>query len=402
MKTVLTTLGAVALTATVAQAGGIDRSRLSYGVLFEKGNYIEFGFSHVAPKVTGSYQNPAFGPFVGTSTGDMADDYTTLSFAYKRDVSDKIAYGIFVNQPYGANATYNAGPYTGLNADWDSKQVAVVLKYKVTPSVSVYGGLKAIRSQATINIPNTLIAGGLLQAVAAASAPGASAAAIAAGTRAGAVLSATGGTGLQYAAFGPADTRVAGIVGVAYEKPEIALRVGLTYESGFTHEFETTETSIIPGVARTATVKIKMPESITLDFQSGVAKDTLVFGSVRYANWSTWEVRPSGYEAVANDNITDFTNNVISYQIGVGRKLNDAFSVFARVGYEKSNGGVASRLAPTDGNRSIGLGGTYTRDNVKVTAGLEYVKLGDATDGSGTVFKGNKAVGFGMTVGYRF
>jgi long-subunit fatty acid transport protein len=395
MKSIITTLGAVALTATAAQAGGIDRSRLSYGVLFEKGNYIEFGVSHVSPTVKGTYANPSF----GTTTGDMANDYTTLSFAYKRDVSDKIAYGIFINQPYGADASYSQGLYDGLNAEWDSKQVAVVMKYKVTPNFSVYGGLKAVRSQATIQIPDSLIRGGLGQAAAAGST---SAAAILTALPQAGISGAVPANPLVYNAAGPADTRVAGIVGVAYEKPEIALRVGLTYESGFTHDFAATETSLIPGIGRTASLKVKMPETITLDFQSGVAKDTLVFGSIRYANWSTWEVRPSGYDALTNDNITDFSDNVISYQLGVGRKLNDAFSVFARVGYEKGNGGISSRLAPTDGTRSFGLGGTYTKDNMKVTAGLEYVKLGDATDGTGTVFKGSKAVGFGMTVGYRF
>ena len=151
-----------------------------------------------------------------------------------------------------------------------------------------------------------------------------------------------------------------------------------------------------------STTEIKMPQTLTLDFQSGIAKDTLLFGSVRWSEWSVWEVRPRGYEALTGGNVTDFDNDVLSYQLGVGRRLNDNLSVFARIGYEKANGGVASRLAPTDGSKSFGLGGTFTKDNMKITAGLEYVEVGDAVDGSGTVFAGNKAVGFGVSVGYRF
>ncbi len=387
-----------ALVAGSAQAGGIDRTRLGFGVLFETGNYVEFGATHVAPKVTGTYTGlpfPAAG-FNGTSTGDMAGDYTTLSFAYKRDITDDLAWAFYLNTPFGADANYGAGLYTGLNAKWTSQQAAVILKYKVAPAVSVYGGIKAVRSSATIAIPDALIRGGL----ATAPAPGLE---IALGAPMGS---------LAYNATAASDVAAGYIIGAAYEKPEIALRVGLTYESGYTHKFDTTES--MPAIALVSalgalapafspsTTEINMPQSLTLDLQTGIAKDTLLFGSIRWAEWSVWEVRPRGYEALTGGNITDFDNDVLSYQLGVGRRLNENLSVFARIGYEKANGGVASRLAPTDGSKSIGIGGTYTKDNMKFTAGLEYVEVGDAVDGSGTVFAGNKALGLGVSVGYGF
>jgi long-chain fatty acid transport protein len=401
MKKLASVIGVIALSATAATAGGIDRGRLTYGALYEKGNYVEFGFSHVKPKVSGTYGVGV--PGAGTSTGDMAGDYTTFSFSYKRDINEKLSYGIFVNTPYGASASYPQGLYTGLQADWDSKQVAVVLRYKLEQGFSIHGGLKAVRSKPTIAIPNALIAGGLQRVALTGSGQAqAQAQGILVGYGGANPQTYSGATGLEYGATGEADTRVAGIIGVAYEKPEIALRVALTYESGFTHKFNTTETSIIPGIGRTGTTEIEMPQTVTLDFQTGVAANTLVFGSIRWAEWSKWEVRPAGYEALTGGNITDFENDVITYQLGVGRKLTDNFSVFARVGYEKSNAGVASRLAPTDGSKSFGIGGSFTQDGMKITAGLEYAKLGDAVDGSGTKFEGNKAVGFGVTVGYSF
>lgn len=405
MKKLAGIIGATALTAiaaTSAQAGGIDRTRLGFGMLFEKGRYLELGVSHAAPKVSGTYRAPAFGPFVGTSTGDMAKDYTQLSFSYKADINDRLAYAFYLNKPFGADASYGAGPYRGLNAEWKSQQAALLLKYKVADRVSIYGGLKYVRSKPTIAIPDALIRGGFAAAAANPATPPAQAA------LAGALAASPAGA-LNYTATGESDGRLGVILGVAYERPEIALRVGLTYESGFTHKFRTTEAlpaaQAVPTLAplfATSTTRIKMPQSITLDFQSGVAADTLVFGSLRWSEWSVWEVRPQAYNALTGSDITSFDNNVLTWQLGVGRKINDNFSVFARVGYEKSNGGVASRLAPTDGNRSIGIGGTYTQGNMKITAGLEYVKLGNAVDGSGTQFSKNKAVGFGMSVGYRF
>lgn len=394
MKKICVVAGAFALAATSAQAGGIDRGRLGFGILFEQGNYLELGATHVAPKVTGTYTGAIAG--LGTSTGDMAGDYTTLSFGYKRDVNAALSWAFYLNTPFGADSSYSSGFYNGLSAEWKSQQAALILKYSVTPAMSVYGGLKAVRSSANIAIPDQMIRGAL---TAAGLAGNVGAGALAAGAPAGT---------LAYTANAAADTRLGYIVGAAYERPEIALRVGLTYESGFTHKFGTTETLAAAPIAGLSaafdpsTTEIKMPQSVTLDFQSGVAQDTLVFGSIRWAEWSVWEVRPRGYGALAGSNITDFENNVMTYQLGVGRKLNDNFSVFARVGYEKSNGGEASRLAPTDGNKSFGIGGTYTKDDMKVTAGLEYIKVGDAVDGSGTLFEGNKAVGFGLSVGYRF
>jgi long-chain fatty acid transport protein len=397
VKKLVTYLGAAALTITAAHAGGIDRARLSYGTLFEKGNYIEFGASHVSPKVSGTFNNPAFGPFSGTSTGDAIGSYSTFSFAYKRDINEKLAFAIFVNTPYGASANFSSFPYTGLQADWESKQVAVLLKYKVAPSTSVYGGLRVVRSQASITVPDLLIRGGLGQAAQAGS------------TAAAGIIGASGPGTLDYSASSNTDTRVGYVLGAAYEKPEIALRIGLTYESRITHKFATTENiasstaaAVSAAFSSTGVTEITLPQTLTLDVQSGVAKDTLVFGSIRWSEYSVWAVRPPGFGALLSSNITDFKNDVFTYQVGVGRKLNDTFSVFARVGYEKSNGGIASRLSPTDGLKSVGIGGTYTKGNMKVAAGLEYVELGDAVDGSGTVFEGNDAVGFGMSVGYRF
>jgi long-chain fatty acid transport protein len=361
MRNLLTSVGALALAATAANAGGIERSRLSYGLLYEDGNYAEFGLSQVSPEVVGTYPI-AFG---GGSTGDMANDYLSWSISYKHQFSDRLHMGLFINTPYGADAEYAQGIYTGLNATWESKQIAGVLRYEVTSSISVLGGLRYVMSEANIALP-ALLAGG-------------------------APYSATGKT---------AD--VGYIVGAAFEKPEIALRVALTYESGMTHDFPTTETWAPFGGALQTTTSIEIPQTLALDFQSGVAKDTLVFGSIRWSEWSQWSVSPPGWFGVTGQEVTGFDNDVMSYQLGVGRKLSDNLSVFARIGYEKANGGVASRLAPTDGTRSIGIGGSYKMDNVKITGGIEYAKVGDAVDGSGVVFAGNDALGFGLSVGFSF
>jgi long-chain fatty acid transport protein len=364
MKHLAATASLLALSAGAVSAGGIDRSRLNYGILFEKGTYAELGFSHVSPDVSGTY-GPLTGPFNGSSTGGAADNYTTFSLSYKQDINERLSFGLFVNTPYGADVAYGAGPYTGLQAEWKSTQIAALLRYDATDAISVYGGLRYLRSEASIEIPASLLT-------------------------------------FNYTAEGSTED-LGYVVGVAYEKPEIALRVGLTYESAIKHAFPTTETGAPFGPdGVNTTTDIEMPQTLTLDFQSGIAEDTLLFGSIRWSEWSVWKVRPPGYGGVIGQDITGFDNDVITYQLGIGRRINENWSVFARASFEDSKGGIASRLSPTDGQKTFGIGGTYTKDAMKITAGIEYVDLGDAIDGSGTVFEGNKAVGFGISVGYRF
>lgn len=361
MKKILMGTTILVLAAANANAGGIDRAGLSYDILFEEGNYVELGFSRVMPTVTGSYP-VGLG---GGSTGDMATDYSTYSLSYKHQFSDRLHLGLFINTPYGADASYTQGVYTGLSATWESKQIAGVLRYEVTPAISVYGGLRYVRSEAEINLPSALL------------------------------------SGATYAANGAAED-FGYIVGAAFEKPEIALRVALTYEGEIEQSFDTTEVGTLVGGTQETTTNVTLPQSLALDFQTGIAKDTLLFGQIRWAEWSVWEVRPSAYDDVTGEAITGFDNDVVTWQLGVGRRLNETWSVFARATYEKANGGEASRLAPTDGSKAIGIGGTYTKDAMKITAGVEYVELGDAVDGSDVVFEGSEAVGFGMSVGFRF
>ena len=362
-RSVLTSLAALALAATAAGAGGIDRSILPYATLFDEGRVAVLSFSTVTPDVRGTLATLG-GPL---PTGNMAQNYSRLSFAFKDDIGARLSYMLVANQPYGADALYTTGAYTGLEAHWTSDQIAALLKYQVGARISVYGGLRYVTSRANILIPAQMLV----------------------------PLGA-------YTATADSDSQVGYLIGAAYEIPDIKLRVGLTYESAITHQFATTESFSAVGPGPESTTEITLPQSVALDFQSGVAKDTLVFGSVRWSEWSVWHVDPAFYRSFTGEEVTGFDSDVISYQLGIGRRINDAVSVFARLGYEAPSGDVASRLSPTDGMQSIGIGGSWTQGSIKVTGGVEYVKLGDAVDASGTVFSGNDAVGVGVSVEFRF
>ncbi|RUS60358.1 hypothetical protein EGN72_09045 [Pseudorhodobacter sp. E13] len=359
MKKIVSTLGAIALTATAAQAGGVERSSQSASVLFEKGNYVEFSLGNVSPDVSGSLNlNPA------AKTGNMAKSYLQLGGALKYSINDNLDAALIVDQPFGADVSYPVGtgyPLAGSLAELNSFSLTGLLKYKTASNISVYGGLRYQTLEATATLP-------------------------AAG----------------YTVVGKKDGGVGYVLGVAYEKPEIALRVALTYNSKIKHKVDTLENGVLP-----STTTVNTPQSVNLEFQSGVAANTLVFGSVRWVEWSKFDISPRAYNA-ARGPLVSYAKNTVTFNLGVGRKLNDNWSVSASVGYEKAGGGFSSNLGPTDGKKSLTLGAVYTQGNMKITGGVSYVKLGDtntALNATGTaqgVFTKNKAVGVGVKVGYSF
>jgi long-subunit fatty acid transport protein len=92
--------------------------------------------------------------------------------------------------------------------------------------------------------------------------------------------------------------------------------------------------------------------------------------------------------------------------LGVGRKFNDNWSAAVTLGYEAAKGGFAPTLAPTDGSKSIGLGVTYTLDNLKISGGLRYVMLGNATTELPSILPNtwadNTATAVGVKIAFTF
>ena len=174
--------------------------------------------------------------------------------------------------------------------------------------------------------------------------------------------------------------------------------MALTYNSAIEHSLDTVETGLAP-IGLPGTMNVEVPQSVNLEFQTGVAKDTLVFGSIRWVDWSVFNITPP----VLNTAIVSYSDDTITYSIGVGRRFNDQWSGAVMLGYEAAGGTPVGNLGPTDGMRSIGLAATYTQDNVKFTGGVRYVDIGDATTSTiGSRFTDNSGIGVGFRIGYNF
>jgi len=369
MKKILMTASALALGATAATAGGIERSSQSTAILFEKGNYAELNFGGFSPDVSGVGLNAAM---TGRSahSGDMAGGYGTYSFGYKVALTDKIDAAVVLENAIGADVNYPTGTdyfLQGSTATIDNTSLTGMLRYKLPQNFSMIGGIRALRTSGVVSLP----------------AVGA------------------------YRMSSSTETDFGYLVGVAWEKPEIAARVALTYNSKITHDFEARETSAYTGGATLDTVfSTTIPESVNLEFQTGIARDTLLFGSVRWVHWTQLEIAPTHYTVdMGQDPLVAYKDNTFTYSLGVGRKFNDKWSGAVVLGYEKSSGETTGNLGPTDGFRSIAFAGTYqATDNVKITAGVRYVDIGDAVTNpliSGD-FSDNSGWGAGVRVGITF
>lgn len=367
----ITMASALALTAGAATAGGFERSGLPIGFMFEKGNYAELSYGFVSPKVSGSTNAGIPAPVGSGSSGDVAGSYSTVGIAVKTDISPKLSLGLSLDPTFGADVSYPTAtnyPLRGSRAKLRGDTVALIGRYKFSDQVSVHAGLRSVTIGGDLSLSSTTIVPGVP---------------------------------VNFYRGSFANTRDLGyLIGAAYEKPEIALRVALTYQSETKHAIDVTGVAL-PAGPFTGNTTVKLPQSLTLDFQSGVAKDTLVFGSIRWADWSK-TVLNAPNAGTANP-LVSYAHDSVTYNIGVGRKFSDAFSGAISIGYEAHKGGVVGNLGPTDGFRSIQIGGTYTHENMKISAGVRYVDIGNATAlGGGSNFNGNSAVAFGMKVGYTF
>lgn len=407
MKTHVLAAAALAAQTSLACAGGIERTANDYGLLFQPGDSVGFSLTLVNPSVSGKY-SAALG---GGGTGNMAKSYASVSATYKNQLSDKLDFALYVNEPYGANSLYTKGVYAGLNAEWDSQQTAALLRYRLNDRISVFGGTRYVKNSARIIIPELLIRGavgayatqlGTEAAAAAAAGDAARAAALGAearrlGTAVNPAANPLGDPGLVYRASTEERGEFGYVAGVAYEIPDIAFRAALTWESEIEYGFRTSEALPTLGIGGNTTTKITMPQTVALDLQSGIAPGTLLFGGVKWTEWSKWHVAPPSYLGVTGREITGLDDDIVTWKLGVGRQFNENVSGFAQVTYEAPNDNPASRLNPVDGRLGLALGGQITHENVKVRGGIEYVSLGDATDRSGTKFEGNSAIGVGLS-----
>ena len=132
----------------------------------------------------------------------------------------------------------------------------------------------------------------------------------------------------------------------------------------------------------------------------GIAPETLLFGSIRWVDWSEFEISPPNYPL---GTLVDYQEDWTTYTLGIGRRFSDKWSGAIQVSHEPAAAYLPfTTLGPVDGRTSIGVAATYTEGHMKITTGITYVDLGETANLVNTQFSGGDAVGIGVRIGYTF
>lgn len=364
-------LAAVALTASAvsAHAVGLDRSARPTGLIFESGNILEFSIGGANPSIDGNDLTTA-------NTGNIGDSFVIWGAGLRYELNDQFSFGVIIDEPYGADVLY--GPTSpllnGTQAIVDSNAVTAFGRYKFNDNWSVHGGLVYQSVSANVTLSGA----------------------------------AYGGLSGYNAAFAN-DSAVGYMVGAAYEIPEIALRVALTYHSEIDHDLSTVEMVGAAPVA-SSTTEVTTPETIELAFQSGVAEDTLVFGSVRFSHYSATTVSPIGLRTLSgnpNASLTDL-ENAWDAELGIGRRFNEKWAGRVSIGWEqKGEDDLVSPLGGTNGAVFLSVGASYdVNETVNISGGIRYTQFYDADPAVGgtqvATFENNSAISAGLRIQYSF
>ena len=366
-------------------AAGLDRSGQSIAAFLQPGNYAEAGISILDPKVQSNQ----------LKVKDMAEDYYFPSAAIKVQATEQISVGLLYDQPFGAESLYpSTNPIFAANGqatqvEVETHNLTALIGYQPTENWNFYAGPVWQTVEADINLRGAAYQG----------------------------LSGYNIKVHEEEAFG-------WLAGFAYQIPEIALKAAVTYRSEIKHKAKRDEsytfaqaTPIAPNVTAAAGSTINLnngsldavtPQSVNLDFQTGIAANTLAFANIRWVHWDQFAVTPKAlFDRSGGNNLIDYSDDQWSATVGVGHKFNSQWSGSASVGYDSGAGNPVTTLGPTEGYWSVGLGGQYSpAENYFIQAGVKYFWLGDATARTGTTnvgeFEDNYALGYGLKIGYRF
>ncbi len=177
------------------------------------------------------------------------------------------------------------------------------------------------------------------------------------------------------------DTAYGWMAGIAYLKPEIALKAALTYRSEIDHDVNMTENLPALGAAGVGTneITITTPKSVNLDFQTGLNPTTLLTAKARWVPWSDFAIKPKIYGSASGLNLVSYDDDAWTAEVGLGKKLSPQLAISGAVGYDSGAGNPITSLGPVEGNWNVGLGAKYNlTPEWAISGGVKYLMFGDA------------------------
>ncbi|WP_420230368.1 OmpP1/FadL family transporter [Psychrobacter sp. ER1] len=374
LKTLAVAIAALSF-ASAASAAGLDRSGQDITAFLQDGTYAEAVYTYIDADVTGKDSS-------NNKIGDIAESYDFFRYGVKADINDTFSVGVLYDEPFGAAADYSGendfvsveqnpnlpfapnGESTNVEVRTESITGILGVKLGENKNFQVYGGPVAQRVQADVKLR-------------------------------GQAYSIADG----YSTHINADQDYGWLAGVAYSKPEIALKAALTYRSEIEHNAQASESypaAAIFGLPTSSvdSIEITTPKSVNFDFQTGINATTLATAKVRWVPWSDFAITPSSYNGVSQAlaaspfgagipaeglDLVSYDDDQWQVELGLAKRLAPALAVSGTVGWDSGAGNPVTSLGPTEGYYSAGLGAKYNvTENWAISAGGKYLWLGDA------------------------
>ncbi|MFH7807312.1 OmpP1/FadL family transporter [Acinetobacter sp. BSP-153] len=343
--------------ASQAYAAGLERSPQQIDALFEQGTYAEVGYTHISPDVTGDDSS-------GHSLSDMAEDYQSLNYAVKTDLTPSLRLAVIYDEPFGAKvkfdgtnnfiATDRPAADAKTRVDVQSKNITALLGYNLNKNVMIYAGPALQEIEANVHL-----------------------------------------RGLTYAANSGYnnsfdDMAIGWVAGFSYAKPEKGILASLTYRSEIEHK--TTIQEDVPLADKLGMDyshynqgSITTPESVNLNMQAGLNMTTAVFAKVRYVPWSNFAYYPpilkaSTVAALGKGlPLVDYSDDQTAVEIGLGKRLAPKLAIAVSGLWDSGAGDPAPTLGPVDGYWGAGLAAKYNfNEKLAFSVGGRYMWFGDA------------------------
>ncbi|WP_089605701.1 OmpP1/FadL family transporter [Acinetobacter piscicola] len=367
-------------------AAGLERSSQQIDALFESGTYAEISYTHLGPDVSGK-------DISGNHVSDMAEDFQTVGYAVKTDLSPSLRLALIFDEPYGAKVKFkgeNNFVATNLSAsdaatrvEVKSKNITTLLSYNLNKNFMIYGGptLQEISAETHLR---------------------------------GKTYGLNSGYNMTFE-----DLAVGWVAGMSYAKPEKGILASLTYRSEVEHESTVNEDVPLADIIFAGNYShqnkgnITTPESVNLNMQTGLNQTTSLYAKVRWVPWSDFAYYPSVLKAATQAAIgrglplVDYHDDQTAVEIGVGKRLNPNLAISVSGSWDSGSGEPASTLGPVQGYWGAGLAAKYNiNKNVAFSLGGRYMWFGDAkgeVSGGRIVgdFQDNTGYAIGMKLSYK-
>ncbi|NUF17031.1 OmpP1/FadL family transporter [Acinetobacter lactucae] len=394
-----------------SHASALEQSGQSILPFLEAGNYAEANAFAIDPSVSGVVHDrpDLVRPNQSRNTGDIGQDNQFYTAALKLQLTDQFSFGLLYDQPFAAKTEYPVLPNNsysdeasreGTSVNVKSQNLSFILGYSPIKNFQVYGGPVYQSVEGDVSF------------------------------RGMAYTEAFNGYNAKFKEQG----ELGWLVGGSYQIPEIALKAAVTYRSKIKYDFQVDENIFGELLQYTAPAKTKVetPQSVNVDFQTGIAEKTLAYMNLRWVNWKKFNIRPAQYDALTAmymDALTEgaykqgidldsYQKDQYSVTLGLGHQLTDRWSIASDIGWDSGSGSPASTLGPVKGYWSFGLGAQFNpAPNYFIAAGVKYFWLGDTkAEGGGyylpiegikefseqAEFKNNRAIAYALKFGYRF